>query len=69
MTILVHAGEDVAQAARSLAEILREEGEPSMAEDLLVRVQNDIDAGKLLKTLALHDNRLYYGRVVIGVMP
>lgn len=60
---------DVALAARSLAETLREAGAPAVAHDLLVRVDNDIADGKVLKTLAVHDNRLYYGPYPIGVLP
>jgi hypothetical protein len=67
--ILADASTDVAAAARSLAERLCEVGAVGVAHDLLVAVDNDIEDGKVLKTLAVHDNRLYYGRMVIGSLP
>lgn len=60
---------DVGQAAGRVAETLREAGAHAVADELLIAVQRDVEDGKVLKTLAVHDNRLYYGRRVLGELP
>jgi len=60
---------DVGQAAETVAETLREAGAFAVADELLIAVHADIEDGKVLKTLAVHDNRLYYGRRVLGELP
>lgn len=60
---------DIGAAARSLVETLREAGADEVAQELLVAVDEDVSAGQPLKTLTVHDNRLYYGRRWLGDLP
>lgn len=67
--ILCPATEDVGLFARSLVETLRDQGGGAVAHELLVAIDNDVESGQPLKTLAVHDGRLYYGLRSLGTLP